>query len=215
MTAQPPKGPDSIIISYFTLRKMLGLLGISLVPILIIGTVAIDHTDHLEMSVSSYYYTSMRNGFVGILCGMSLFLLSYNGYERTDMVVSKLAGISALGIAFFPTTPDFENDTIVGILHYVFSGIFFALLSYMSLFLFTKSKGHKTDEKKKRNKVYKVCGIIMAIAVICIPVSAIPVINEKIGFIKPILLFETLALTAFGISWLIKGEFLLMDKDDQ
>src|SRR5689334_11817016 len=142
MTAnQPPNKPDSILISYFTLRKMLGLLGISLVPILIIGTVAIDHTEHIEISVSAYYHTSMRNGLVGIICGMSLFLLSYNGYERIDMVVSKLAGIFALGIAFFPTSPASEKDDLVSILHYVTSGIFFALLSYMSIFLFTRSKG--------------------------------------------------------------------------
>ena len=203
---------------------MLGLLGISLVPLLIIGTVAIDHTDHLEISVSAYYYTSMRNGLVGIICGMSLFLLAYNGYERADSVVSKLAGIFALGIAFLPTSPSIdpctleklsgEKTDLVSVLHYVTSGIFFALLSYMSIFLFTKSKGHKTNEKKKRNRVYRVCGIIMALSVLCIPLSGIPFIHEKIGFLKPTLIFETLALTAFGISWLIKGEFLLGDKDD-
>lgn len=207
-----PKSPDEMIISYMTLRKILGLLGILLVPVMIIGSVAIDHATSIEISVSAYYYTSMRNGLVGILCGMSLFLLSYHGNERTDSIASKLAGIFALGIAFFPTSPGGEKDDIVSVLHYVTSGIFFALLSYMSIFLFTKSRGHKTKEKKKRNRVYRTCGITMMVAVICIPLDGIEPIHSAIAFLKPTLIFETIALTAFGISWLTKGEFLLADK---
>ena len=209
------KAPDSMIISYMTLRKILGLLGVSLVPVMIIGSVAIDHVNTIEVSVSAYYYTSMRNGLVGILCGMSLFLLSYHGNERIDSVASKLAGVFALGIAFFPTSPTGEKDDILSILHYVTSGIYFAILSYMSVFLFTKSRGHKTKEKKKRNRVYRTCGIIMAISAICIPLDGLKPIHDKIIFLKPTLILETIALTSFGISWLIKGEFLLADKEEQ
>ena len=143
---------------------------------------------------------------------MSLFLLSYHGYERADYIVSKLAGIFALGIAFFPTAPVNGEENLISTMHYTSTGVFFALLSYMSIILFTKSKGHKTAEKIKRNRVYRVCGIIMAASVLCVPLSSIPAINEKIGSLKPTLVFETLALTAFGIAWLIKGEFLLADK---
>ena len=53
-TAPAPPKPDSIIISYMALRRTLGLLGISLVPLLIIGTIAIDHTNQIEPSASHY-----------------------------------------------------------------------------------------------------------------------------------------------------------------
>ena len=202
-----PKAPDSMIISYMTLRKILGLLGVSLVPVMIIGSVAIDHVNTIEVSVSAYYYTSMRNGLVGILCGMSLFLL-YHGNERIDSVASKLAGVFALGIAFFPTSPTGEKDDILSILHYVTSGIYFAVLSYMSVFLFTKSRGHKTKEKKKRNRVYRTCGIIMAISAICIPLDGLKPIHDKIIFLKPTLILETIALTSFGIH-VNKGRILV------
>ena len=204
-----------MIISYMTLRKILGLLGVSLVPVMIIGSVAIDHLNTVEVSVSAYYYTSMRNGLVGILCGMSLFLLSYHGNERIDSIASKLAGVFALGIAFFPTSPTGEKDDLVSIIHYVTSGIYFAILSYMSVFLFTRSRGYKTHEKKKRNRVYRICGIIMAASAICIPLDGIKGVHDQIVFLKPTLILETIALTSFGISWLIKGEFLLADKEDQ
>lgn len=203
---------DGIIISYMTLRKILGWMGISLVPLMIIGSVAICHLYYIEISVSAYYHTCMGNAFVGILCCMSLFLLSYHGYERVDSIISKLAGIFALGIAFFPTSQSSEKDDIISILHYVSAGVFFAMLSYMSVFLFTKSSGPKTNEKKKRDRVYRTCGIIMAISAVCIPLDSIKAIHDQIIFLKPTLIFETIALTSFGISWLTKGEFILPDK---
>ena len=37
--------------------------------------------------------------------------------------------------------------------------------------------------------------------------------NTYITAFKPILIFESLSLISFGISWLIKGETLFKDKD--
>jgi len=207
-----PKAPDSMIISYMTLRKILGLLGIALVPVLILGSFILDHTTYVQVSASAYYYTSMRNALVGIVCGMSLFLLSYHGNEWKDSLSSKIAGFFVLGIAFFPTSESNDKSDIFSTLHYITSGIFFVTLSYMSIFLFTKSKGHKTNEKKKRNRVYRICGIVMLVCVAGIPVDGFKAIHDKIIFLKPTLILEGLALTAFGISWLTKGEFLLKDK---
>jgi hypothetical protein len=206
---------DSMIISFMTLRKSLGFLGISLVPVLILGSFLLDHTREVQVSASAYYYTSMRNGLVGIVCAMSLFLLSYHGNERRDSIASKLAGFFALGIAFLPTSESNDKSDIVSTLHYVTSGIFFAILSYMSIFLFTRSKGIKTTEKKRRNKVYRCCGIVMALSVALIPLSSIPAVYDLVIKYKPTLLLEGLALTAFGFSWLTKGEFLFGDKEDE
>ena len=207
-----PRDPDSIIISFLTFRKVIGWLGILLVPVMIIGSFILDHTNVIQVSVSAYYHTSMRNGLVGIVCGMSLFLLCYHGYEWKDSLASKLAGLFALGIAFFPTSETSDKGDLASTLHYITSGIFFAILAYMSVFLFTKSSGDMTAEKRKRNKIYRVCGIVMAVAVIGIPIDGIPAIHERIGRIKPTIILETIALTSFGFSWLTKGEFLLKDK---
>ena len=40
-----------------------------------------------------------------------------------------------------------------GMLHNIFAAIFFILLAYNSIFLFTKSTGEKTPSKKKRNVI--------------------------------------------------------------
>ena len=210
--SQTPPPPDSLVISYLTLRKLVGLLGISLVPVLVLGSFVFDHTNHIQISVSAYYHTNMRNALVGIVCGISLFLLSYNGYTWQDALASKLAGVFALGIAFLPTSMGDDKSDIISKLHYITSGVFFVILSYMSIFLFTKSAGNMTPEKKKRNRVYRICGVIMLVSVIGIPVDGIPAIHDRIKSIKPTLILEFLALTSFGVSWLTKGEFILEDK---
>ena len=87
-----------------TLRKVVGLLALTLVPILILGSFILDPPPTIQISVSAYYYTSMRNVMEGVICGISMFLLSYDGYTKQDSIISKLAGLFALGIAFLPTS---------------------------------------------------------------------------------------------------------------
>src|ERR1700741_510685 len=93
-----------LAITYFTLRKIIGLLAFFLAPVLVFGTFILDHTHEVKVSMSAYYYTSMRNLFVGVICGISLFLFSYHGYKWYDSLASKSAGLFGLGIAFFRTS---------------------------------------------------------------------------------------------------------------
>ncbi len=207
-----PEKPDSLIISYLTLRKIVGFLAISLVPAMILGSFIFDHTHFIQISVSAYYHTSMRDLLIGIVCGISLFLLSYNGYTKVDSIASKSAGVFALGIAFLPTSESSDKSDLISTLHYLTSGVFFAILAFMSIFLFTKSSGIMTPEKKKRNRIYRIFGITMAVSVIGIPIDSIPAVHDLIGFLKPTIILEEIALTSFGISWLTKGEFILKDR---
>src|SRR4051812_49263880 len=110
--------PDSLIISYMTLRKLVGLLSIGLIPILILGSFILDHTTKVQISVSAYYHTSMRDELEGIICGIALFLFSYHGYSRQDSLASKSAGFFALCIAFLPTSASADKTDIISILHY-------------------------------------------------------------------------------------------------
>jgi hypothetical protein len=74
MNPNAPDAPTAVpwIISYLTLRKTIGFLGVSLVPVLLVGSFIIDHLINgqpaaIQTSVSAYYYTSMRNELEGIL----------------------------------------------------------------------------------------------------------------------------------------------------
>jgi len=94
----------------------------------------------------------------------------------------------------------------------IFEAGFDRQLAYMSIWLLTKTSGNMTRQKIKRNRVYRVCGVVMAVSVIGIPIDGIGEIHDAIGFLKPTLIFETIALVSFGISWLVKGELVLKDK---
>lgn len=216
--------PDqSLVISFLTLRKAVGILGIFLPIGLAIGVPLLSECKQIQDSISDYYYTKMSSFMVGTLCAVGLFLFSYKGYEKRDTVFSKLACIFALGVAFFPTKGPDENvicnflhrngASWVSTMHNIFAALFFLTLAYFCLFLFTKTSGNPTLQKKKRNVIYKLCGYIILISVVLLFLYfQINSLETALAKYKPVFILETLALWAFGFSWLIKGEFLLKDK---
>jgi hypothetical protein len=214
---------EGSVISYYTLRKLIGILGLVFPLTVIIGGF-IQNQYVVADSISSYYYTNMRDYFVGLLCGFGFFLSTYKGYERIDDIVTTLSGLFAFGIITFPTS-FFDgkiekvgifhiNSNISGVFHMTFSTLFFLFLAYNSFFLFTKQGNEKiTKEKKKRNKIYKICAIIMLISIICIAIYVFFLMDTFISKIKPILIFESIALFAFGVSWLVKGNTIFREEN--
>ena len=76
---------ENLVLSCLTMRRILGALGLSLPFVVIIGTLVME--DFLRMSVSSFYYSPspvIHDFFVGILCAMGVFLISYKGHERRE-----------------------------------------------------------------------------------------------------------------------------------
>ena len=74
----------TLVISYLTLRKAVGILGIALPFLLAFGGMLLDRKYGVHSSISGYYYTGMRNVLVGTLCAIGTFMMSYRGYERRD-----------------------------------------------------------------------------------------------------------------------------------
>jgi uncharacterized membrane protein len=208
---------ESLIISYLTLRRLVGLLGIALPFVLVVGGALIFGVGQ-QSSISSYYYTPMRNVFVGTLCVIGFFLLSYRGYEPRDNIAGNLACLFAVGVAFFPTAPDGDVPrpaAITGHVHLAFAAAFFATLIYFSLCLFTKTTPGvpPTPRKLQRNTVYRICGYVMAVCMLLIlAISLIPGAKQALQAYAPVFWLEGLAVIAFGASWLTKGEAILADK---
>ena len=207
-----------LVISYLTLRKAIGLLGIALPFIISIGALLLFQTG-LQDSISNYYYTCMRNVLVGILCAIGVFLLSYKGYERKDDIAGDLACAFAVGVALFPTRPPDSASSLaetIGTFHFIFAASFFLTLSYFSLFLFTKTnpEGVPSRRKLQRNKVYRVCGFTMVLCLLLILIEGrLPnALKESLKAYHPVFWLESIAVVAFGISWLTKGEAILKDE---
>jgi hypothetical protein len=221
------------LISYQTLRKIIGLLGLVLPVLLVGGSIAFSNCvwPDIQSSISGYYHTIMRDIFVGILCVVAFFLFAYKGYSRADTLAGKAACVFTLGVAFFPTSMDepFTACTIkpvfntywvselltintVSKIHYISAALLFATLTFFSLVLFTKTKGNLTKQKLRRNVIYRICGVVMALCIVLLGFYFAFFKGTWLSNYKPVFWLEALALCAFGISWLTKGEFIFKDK---
>ncbi len=212
------KSENALVFSYLVLRKTIGLLGASFPFVLFFGAVIIFQTG-IQSSISSYYYTGMGDVFVGTLCAIGFFLLSYKGYKTADDVAGTLGCLFAVGMALFPTAPDNSASSVagfIGYIHFAFAALFFLTLIYFSLFLFTKTDPllPPTRRKLQRNKIYRVCGYIMSLCMVIIVIYYLlpDEVVLPIEVYKPVFWLEAIAVVAFGISWLTKGETLLKDK---
>jgi hypothetical protein len=202
---------SSIIISYFHLRQLIGVLGM-LLPIICIGGGYFFAELPIQRSISFYYHTNMRDFFVGLMVCVSLFLITYKGYDKRDQIVTTISGIAGFGIAFFPClkcpkeilpigifqwSPSFSNK-----IHITSALIFFTLLGFNSMLLFTLNQ---TGWKKR---VYQWCGGIILGCIVSLSILTLTVNNDYLDEHCVILFFETIMLFSFGFSWWVKGKAL-------
>lgn len=187
-------------INTLRLRAMLGWLGM-LLPWLVTALIG-----YFPDSISATWYTNACTVFMIILGSASILLISYKGYEKLDDIVLTLSGIFGLGICLFPCwipggsgkIGTFMIDMVTSnTLHMVCAICFFALLSYNSFFLFTKSSGEMTRNKKIRNIIYRICGVGMLGSYV---IMLFP------HFYGQAWVSEALSLFFFGISFLTKAD---------
>ncbi len=209
-----PKDARMYVISYNTLRKAVGVLGIILPILLVLGVFILDRQHQPLNSISSYAHTKMENGFVGIMCAVALFMFSYLGHDKWDNIAGHLAGIFALGIAFFPNN---TADPLMwrNIVHLTSALLFFTTLICFSLVLFTKTDQElMSAQKKNRNLVYKICGYAMIAFIVLITIY-MAALKGKVSWLdklEPVFWLESLMLLAFGISWITKGQVIYKDE---
>ena len=211
------------MINTVRLRSLLGWLGM-LLPWIVFGLSYIDpiygpqiaNVIPVDSISATYFISTCVAPFMIILGAAGLLLISYKGYDRQDDIICTLAGIFGLFVCIFPC---YANQPLVGtfampadisgMIHNISAAIFFVLLSYNSLFLFTKSSGEMSKKKKARNVIFIVCGIGMTLSL----VFMLPFI--PFHFFGKTWLIEAIALAFFGISWLTKSNiypWLFADK---
>jgi hypothetical protein len=208
LTAAPADGDDGVVVSYLTLRRVIGVLGVALPVVVALWGFAICHCHALQPSISDYYALRTRDAFVGILFTIGWFLFTYHGYDRRDDIAGNVAGVFALGVALFPNSGSATERNI----HFASAVAMFLTLAYFSLFLFTKSAGNPTPQKLQRNRVYRACGIIMLVCIALIGLTYSALLSSVTSSLKPVFWLESVALWAFGFSWFVKGETLWRDK---
>jgi len=213
-----PQAQDPEVLSYLALRKAVGAIALGL-PFALAIPWWLFHHHVLQSSISGYYYTGMRNLFVGSLCAISMFMLSCRGYDRQDEIAGFFSAFCALGVAFFPTAPDTDatpRQLDLATVHYIFAALLFSTLAYFCLVLFKMSARNRSLTRKKlqRNRVYTVCGCAIILSMLLIAIlHMILKIDVLAGNFQTVFCFETTSLLAFGVAWLVKGETFLKDDD--
>ena len=105
---------------YRALRAVIGGIVFLLVPVVYIGNwlIFIRHRggcfynpQWIPGSLSGFYYTHMRNLFVGAMCAVGVFFIAYRGHDKWDDRLTNVAGLAAILIALFPTMPPYYSKS--------------------------------------------------------------------------------------------------------
>jgi len=230
MTAERASGQipfDSISRSYFLMRMLVGVLGLALPVVLLLGDLFfLRDSFSVRGSLSAYYHSGMRDIFVGILAVVGILLITYKITERNrDNILSMIAGVSAMGVALFPTgipsgvdaalTPlqDRLGEGVTEFIHFSFAAAFILCLGLMCYDFARRERlrpqkraGH--DAHQSPEFWY---GFHLSMAVLIGLAAAFIVLTQALGVFDnhSILIGEIVVTVAFGLSWLFKG----LDRD--
>ncbi len=183
--------PDTVV------HRLIGGLCISLPLVLMIGNLVSAGTTP-PGSLSGYYYTGMRDFFIGGLCALGASLLARRGHERVDTLITAGAGASLIMVALCPTRPLAggshltERQNVVGDLHDLFAVIAPLALGVMALRL-------ARARRRPEAAIHRACAAtIFACTIFGIISSSISInVNHR-----TLLICEVLVLLASGTSWL-------------
>ena len=198
----------ALLDAYRFLRLVIGTIAL-LLPLV----VALGDWRSIRESISSYYYGRTGNYFVGSLCALGVFFLSYNYAKiravKTDYWMSKAAFVLAIGVALFPTSSEGSvakgGSLAVSRIHVTCAALLFVLLAVFALYEFPKASVALVGGPKKplRNKIYRTCGIVILACVLGILGCNIADVNGTAVF-----WLESAAVWAFGTSWLVKSGYI-------
>lgn len=200
-----------------SLRCIIGWLGMAL-PIIVLALCLIFGYGLPDSISATYFIAPCVAPFMIILGAASLFLFAYDGYNKVDDIVNTAAAVCGLCVCLFPcaatTEPyigTFQLPALTSNAIHMVSAIgFFGILAGNSCFQFTKGVADPTPNKKKRNIIFRVCGIGMIVSfLLIIPITIFSIYGGT-------WLVETIALWLFGISWLTKANryrWLFADKE--
>jgi len=223
----PDTHSTELVHSYTRVRFALGMLGLLMPVVLILGGIFDDLRPDatlksgIEPTISDFYHTTYRDVFVGSLCAIGVFLISYRGYRREpneiidDDWLATIAGLAAFVVAFFPNGAGGDRASMMQVhfgsaaaetLHYAAAFVFFSSLAAFCFFKFAKT------DRQGRRWIYQACGTVIIGALILTMVAVyFRKLTDGAGkvFVEDnnlIFWFEAVGIWAFALSWLVKSK---------
>ena len=157
------------------------------------------HTQIMPSSMSSSYYTSTRNIFVGSLCALGVFLIGYRTKASQD-VWTTIVGLFAIGVALFPTAPLTPTgyQSIIGYMHLSFALV---LLSGLGVFCITSFHRETNAARETTNYTYLGAGVAILASLLVAIIAGLTHWGDK-WTLTPLYVCEALSVWAFGVAWL-------------
>jgi tetrahydromethanopterin S-methyltransferase subunit D len=197
MDATPLEPSESA--TYFTLRWGTALLGLALPLVLWIGGLL--GGQPLQGSISAYYYTGMRDEFVGVLAAVGALLVVYRGYTRLEDVALDLAGAFLVGVALVPMGQGSGLS-----LHGAFAVLFFLCIAYVCLFRAGDTLELVSDPALRRRyrAIYRAVGALLVAS----PLAAIGLsflLLPSAPWKSVVFLAEAAGVWVFAAYWIAKS----------
>jgi hypothetical protein len=166
-------------------------------------------------SVSAYYYHDntglpMRDLFVGVLCGVGVLLIAYQGYSKLENWLLNSAGAFIILVVFFPMdwppsgeseVADLPPHTLHAKVHYTCAVGFFLCLALVCWFCAADTLAFVRDETRRARyrNCYRAIGACMA----AVPPLAIGLALAK----RPdaVYIVECAGVLVFWLYWLAKS----------
>jgi hypothetical protein len=199
---------DHMTQTYTNLRVGIGVISAAL-PLLLWAGGLLTGIDGLLPSMSHYYYSAMRDIFVGALVFAGVGLYLYKGFSTKENWALNLGGFLAVGVAMFPTAPG-PDSTIVSKVHGVCAVGTFLCIAYVSIFRAkdTLSLLHDDNLIARFRRTYRTLGVGMIIS---------PLIAVALNFGGRSFTFfvEAAAVEMFAAYWLVKSYELSKTKAEK
>lgn len=194
----------------------IGLIAILLPFVIQLGFDKMQCIDGTMHSISAYYHTESRDLLMGLICTLGISFLAYNGHHEIDMLLSKIAAVCALGVAFIPTSifeGEYETACILvdgselrEWIHVSCAALLLIVMAIFSIFIFTHRE--ENDEIHPRKLFfYRFYGAVIIISLLLIAIYFYFDLGPTLSHwkTKPVFLLESICLIAFGCSWLLKS----------
>ena len=191
---QAPKREE---IDHRTIKLIVGIIALSLATL----TNLFSTTPLTSISASYYAGGWSQTIFIGFQFAIAAFLMAYNGVSKTEMVLSKVASLAALGVALFPCECD-GHPVLIPHIHGISAAIMFFILAFFCREFYRRARAKGYTEALRRARIYVICGALIVASILALAFDHFT--DGSLTKIFPRFVFygEATGLIAFGVSWL-------------
>lgn len=204
----PGTDADRLAQAYLLQRRGMAFLAAAL-PVALLASSLLFGRTAFQPSISDYYWTldAERTLLVGVLCAVAAFLFLYKGENTKEDRILDIAGLSAAGIAFFPTAgPGDAGDTTASA-HGFFAVLFFLCIFVLCIFRSEIYLKKNPDRRSGRFQLlYRICsGVMIASIGAAVILSFFPAeFIARLFRNHHIFWFEAVGIWSFSGFWYVR-----------